>query len=141
MARVKKIILIIITCALFIGAVCTILTRMYFNTWDVTYGAEIVKNIVLDSPNYCLIKKGKYCSGGNFINCKDWIGYIYYTDDFTAEQAMEKAGYRDIGHVYNDGKKTYTEYSTSEAGEHTIIRKVSRFLGGHLLEYHVTGVA
>lgn len=141
MTKTKKIVLIIIACILFIGAKSMLLTRLYFNTWDVTYSAEVVKNIVLDNPNYYLIKKGKYCSGGNLINCKHWIGYIYYTDDFTAEQAMEKAGYRDIGHKYNDGKKTYTEYCTSEAGDHTIIYKLSHFLGGHLIEYHVVGVA
>lgn len=139
MTRVKKIVLIVVACILFIGAVCSILTRKYLKTWDISYSFKLIKCIVIEDPDYYLLKKGYYCGEGG-SNCNHWVGYIYYTDDFTAEQAMEKAGYYDIGHVYNDGEKTHKEYCTNEAGEHTIIRKVSHFLNGYLLEYHVIGI-
>ncbi len=139
MSKTKKIVLIILACILIIGIACVTLTRAYLKTWEVSYGFKLVKNIVLDDPDYYLLKKGYYCGEGG-SNCNHWIGYIYYNDDFTAEQAMEKAGYKDIGHTYTYEGKTQTEYCSDEYGEHTIIENISDFSGGHLLEYHVIGV-
>ena len=136
MKKTKKIVLIILACILIIGITCVALTRAYLKTWEISYGFKLVKNIVLDDPDYYHLKKGRYCGEGG-SSCNHWIGYIYYNDDFTAEQAMEKAGYKETGYTWYDGK-THTKYSFDY--EDAIIENVSDFSGGHLLEYHIIGV-
>ncbi len=140
MSKSIKTVLIIIAFLLYLGVACTILTRIYFKTWNVSYSFNIVKNIIKENPEFYHIKKAYYCGSGGFSNCKHWLGFIYYDDDLTAEQAMEKAGFKDIGHTYTSyNGKTQTEYCTGECGDHSIIKRTTKFLGGNLLEYHVEG--
>lgn len=133
----KKAVILIVLFAVVILFV--LYSRFCFGTWNPSKVFSAVKSVNIDHNETYLIKKAFYCSG-----CEDkhWQGFLFVDYGVSGEQAMKSIGYSDIGHVYTDWhtKKKYTEYCTSEYGEHTIIYAKRPCLGGYIIEYHVVGV-
>lgn len=92
-----------------------------------TEGEKLANKMDLDGESFCHVKKGYYCGEGI---CKEdhGIGYIYYTDALTQDEAMAQAGFEKIDD---------TEYTNHT--ETAVIADVRTFGDGYLLEYHITG--
>lgn len=134
-SRKKKIILMLIPVIII---AFELYSHYIFRTWNPVKAFETWKSVAVDGEEVYQIKKAYYCSG-----CMDkhWQGFLFVSYDISEEQAMNEIGYYDIGHKYKEYKseKEYTEYCTSEYGEHTIVYRKRPYLGGYFLEYHVVG--
>ncbi len=89
-------------------------------------GKKLANEMDLEGQSFSHIKKGYYCSDGNCTEQHN-IGYIYYTDELTQEEAMEQAGFQ----------KDKTEYTNGP--ESAEIVEVEMYQNGYLLEYRITG--
>ncbi|WP_295215648.1 hypothetical protein [Ruminococcus sp.] len=88
------------------------------------------KNIVdqtdLDGKDFVCLKEGYYCGDGV---CEEdhYVGYLYYTDQYTEEDAMEMAGFTKIGeNRYSNGEFAKVCWSCS-------------YKNGYILRYEITG--
>lgn len=88
------------------------------------------KNIVgqtdLDGKDFVCLKEGYYCGDGV---CEEdhYVGYLYYTDQYTEEDAMEMAGFTKIGeNRYSNGEFAKVCWSCG-------------YKNGYILRYEITG--
>lgn len=87
-------------------------------------GKKLANEMDLKEQSFCQVKQGHYQGG---CTEQENIGYIYYTDELTQEEAMEHAGFQ----------KTETDYSNGP--ESAEIVEVCAYQDGYLLEYRITG--
>lgn len=95
-----------------------------FLTGCSTDGKKLADKMDLEGQSFCHVKQGHYQGG---CTEQENIGYIFYTDELTREEAMEQAGFQ----------KTETDYSNGP--ESAEIVEVRTYEEGYLLEYRITG--
>lgn len=123
-------------------AVCTFITAavialgLLVNANTYKDGAQLAGETDLSGKHFYHLKEGYYCGG-----CLDdhYIGYIYFDDTMTAEEAMDEAGFHDLGHIFSGWGEPQKEYCTSEYGEHAVIKNVEKYMRGYILTYYVIG--
>ena len=89
-------------------------------------GKNIADQTDLDGKDFVCLKEGYYCGDGV---CEEdhYVGYLYYTDQYTEEDAMEMAGFTKIGeNRYSNGEFAKVCWSCG-------------YKNGYILRYEITG--
>lgn len=127
---------IIIVCGIVIVLVVAFGLFM-INRYKVEKGIAMADKIDLSGQDFYHVKDGYYCGEGGCTE-EHYIGYIYFSDKLTEEQAMGRADYHDLGNTFKDSDgTTYKEYNDGILS--TIVECVVDYKDGHLLKYHVVG--
>ena len=113
-----------------IGMGCVLYIYNYFNPPHYRQGVRLANETNLKDVDYCHIKNGFYCGEGG-IDCNHGDGFIYFTENMTAGEAMNQAGFKYI--------KEEKEYNNGP--DWAIIKKVKPYKDGFLLWYQITGEA
>lgn len=90
-------------------------------------GRSLVDQADLDGKDFVCLKEGYYCGEG-ICEANHGTGYLYFTEEFTKEEAMEQADFEKD----EDGKYT-------NGHEFAEIVGVSAYKEGYILEYRITG--
>ncbi|MDO4943904.1 MAG: hypothetical protein Q4E74_01740 [Ruminococcus sp.] len=133
-SRKKKIILILIPVIIIAFAAYS---HYVFRTWDPSEAFGTWKSVALNGNDIEIIRKGIYSSGDTTGLCN---GYVFVRYGCSEVEAMNKMGFYDIGHTYENGAFECTEYCTSESGDHAIIAGKTYYLGGYMMKYRIVGI-
>lgn len=99
-------------------------------TENMREAASLADKVQLDDKQFVQLKKGYYCGEGG-IDCGHENGYIYYSEELTEDEAMEKTGFQH-GAIDNEW---------DNGAEHAKIMQVKSYQNGSLLWYIITGAA
>lgn len=100
---------------------------------EIREGIRLAEQSDIARQNYLHFKEGYYCGEGG-IDCDHGEGYIYYKEDLSETEAMERAGFE-----LADENTGRIEFCC--AGNYAVVRKVISYKEGKLLWYQITGAA
>lgn len=113
-----------------IGIGCVLYIYNYLYPPHYRQGVRLANETNLKDVDFCHIKDGYYCGEGG-IDCDCGDGFIYFTENMTAGEAMKQAGFKYI--------KKEKEYHNG--ADWAVIKKVKSYKSGFLLWYQITGEA
>lgn len=119
--------------ALSAAAICTV----FLCGCGVKTGEEIAAQYGINGEGFIHLKEGYYCGEGDCTKEHN-VGYIYFTNAFSEEEAMEKAGFHDEGETVGKGEEKQKAF-TSDRHATTVILSIEDYDDGHLLTYRVVG--
>ena len=124
-----------------VGVVMLALGLAFFfnsDTWVLREGEKLAEAVPLEGKDFYSLKEGWYCGEGG---CKEdhGTGYLYYTDAFSDSEAMEEAGFEETEEYYTADGEEKREYANG--GEWAVIVRIGEYKEGHLLMYHIVGMA
>ena len=100
---------------------------------EIRAGIRLAEQSDIAGQSYIHFKEGYYCGEGG-IDCDHGEGYIYYKEELSETEAMERAGFE-----LSDEDTGRIEFC--RAGNYAVVRKVIIYKEGKLLWYQITGAA